>query len=272
MNIAFGALVLLIALLPGIVFRFSYLKSNSIRKSINSGLLSEAIFILIPALLVHLVCTPLAESWSGRPFEFDQFFYLIVPPGKDGLLDLQLIENSLSPFFLYILLATCFAFGVAKAVRYVVVYYDLDSRFKFLRIYNEWDRYFTGHALSQKDRKKVDFVYVDVVVTIGGSRMLYKGTLDSYTLNDAHSIDQLTLSQVYRRRLDDDGFELDRATGESPSPATSKRYYQMPGNYFIIPFASVQNFNITYIMLEEIAEEEALPETVPAVGTDAGAG
>ena len=250
MNIAFSAIVLLLALLPGVVFRYAYLKSNSIRRSINTGVASEVALILLVALLLHWVCIPLFEFLFDKTFRFDQFYALIAPAGAN-VLDLELVSASVRPFIGYSMLTSLIAFGLAKGARYLVLRFNLNKAFKILRVNNEWDRYFTGYNLSEADRKKIDKVAISVVVVVGGERLLYKGYLESYSLNDPHGVDQVTLSRVYRRRLQDD----EPREGESGvSPAADRRYYRIPGDYFMIPFAKIENFNITYLAVEKLGE------------------
>lgn len=255
MNIAFSAIVLLLALFPGIVFRFAYLKSNSIRRSINTGVVSEIVLMLVVSLFLHWVCIPLAEWLSGKTFLFEQFYALVAPAGP-GVLDLGLISASINPFFAYILLVSALAFLLANVVRYLVHRYHPDRDFKFFRANTDWDKLFTGYHLDPADRAKIDKVAISVAVVIGGERLLYKGYLSGYSINDPHGADHLMLSLVYRRRFEDDlGPQRNYASVSGSRPAADGRYYKVPGDYFIIPFANIENFNVTYLMLTELVEE-----------------
>lgn len=251
MNIAFSALLLLLTLLPGIAFRFSYLKSNSIRKSLDSSLLNEAVFVVIPALLLHLIGVWALELTTSYSFHFDQFYYLLVPSKGGDNLDLNLIGDSIYIFTTYIALVSISAIIIASLIRKIVVKRGWDQAYKVLRVYNEWDLYFTGAVLDEETRATIDYVQVDVAVSIGGSSILYTGVLESYTLNDEQSIDQLTMSQVFRRELSDDRNAGGDVRGAAGALDGKGRYYEMPGNYFILPFENVQNFNITYIQLSD---------------------
>lgn len=240
MSIAFGAIIFLLLFLPGILFRFTYLKSNSLRGNISTGVLSEIVFVVVPGLIFHVFGVIFVERGLGREVNFDQLYYLLVPPRAEGLLSLEEIEIGINGFLLYIFVLSAITGFFGYLARMIVLKLKLDHKFPFFRVYNELYRYFMGYVLPRKLRKKVAFIQIDVVTIVGGQIVLYKGMLENYTFNEKQGVDQLTLYNVFRR-----SFQDDRKALENEKTHLSK-YYEMPGDYFLITFDQVQNFNVTY--------------------------
>ena len=258
MGLAFGALFLAILLLPGIIFRYAYLRSDSLRKTVDFSLLSEAVFVLIPSLLFHLVGLGLA-SYIGRAInrvpDIGTFYHLVSGQVLEGN-ELLNLERGLLPFVLYILLLSILAGWLGILTQTWVLRRGWDDHFKLLRIYNDWDKYFTGHSVSRDPRRTFDYVQVDVVVQSGEGDILYTGALANYSLNQEQGIDRIFMEVVYRRRLSDDLILSDTVLADLP-PANREedpRYYNMPGDYLVIPFSQIRNLNISYKKFEKQPE------------------
>ncbi|PPK85686.1 hypothetical protein CLV84_2589 [Neolewinella xylanilytica] len=258
MGLAFGALLLATILLPGILFRYAYLRSDSLRKTVDFSLLSEAVFVLIPTLILHAFGWGLARlvgpALNLVP-DLGVFYRLITGQllTDAGLLRL---ERGLIPFILYILLLGAVAGWLGTLVQRWVLRNAWDDHFKLLRIFNDWDKYFTGHSVSGDPRRSFDYVQVDVVVQSGEGDILYTGALANYSLNQEQGIDRIFMEVVYRRRLSDDLRLSETALADLP-PANREedpRYYNMPGDYLVIPFGQIRNLNISYKKFETQAE------------------
>ncbi len=257
MNLAFGALLAAILLLPGVIFRYIYIRSDSLRKSIDLSLLSEAVFILVPSMVAHsfgLLFTKYALGWER---DLETIYYLVT--GDNDGLEFQTVENGFLYFVGYILILSLLAAFMGKWARQLAVWRGWDERYKFLRIYNDWDKYFSGHVLPPAERKKIDFIQVDVMVNSDKGDVLYTGVLQNYSLNKDQKIDRLFLSNVYRREFTDDLDENKEEREEAPPGYPSyrvkdfdDRYYALPGAYFVIPFGEIMNLNIIYNTFEEV--------------------
>ena len=241
MSFAFGALLIVLLLLPGITFRYAYIRSNSIRRSLDFSLLSEAIIMLLLALLLHGLGTWVA-GWFGVNTDL-RILYLFATGGDLAVTDFAYLEAGYATFVGYILLLCGLASTLGYLTQQWVVTSSLDERYKVLRTLNDWDRYFTGYALSPEQRKKLNFIQVDLLVAgSGGEAVVYSGVLVNYSLNPAQGIDQIFLSRAIRRINSD----------HSATPTDSmKQKYQLPGDCLVVPFSQVRNLNIVYHFVQE---------------------
>lgn len=259
MNLAFGALLAAILLLPGIIFRYIYIRSDALRKSIDLSLLSEAVFILVPSLGMHVLGLLFTKHALGWRRDLETLYLLIT--GGDTSENFRTVENGFVYFVGYMLVLSLLAGFAGKYARKLAVWMGWDERYKFLRIYNDWDKYFSGHVLSPAERAKIDFIQVDVMVGSAEGDVLYTGVLQNYTLNKDQGIDRLFLSNVYRRKFKEDlnGQPSERQDAPPGHPSFrvkdfDDRYYALPGAYFVIPFGEIRNLNIIFNTLEEVEE------------------
>ncbi|MEM9527078.1 MAG: hypothetical protein AAGA31_10735 [Bacteroidota bacterium] len=263
MSLAFGALLAAVLLLPGIVFRYLYIRSDGLRKSIDLSLLNESVFILSSALLLHVTGRWVVKVILRKDVGLEQL-YLLLTGGKAP--DFSVIDAGFSSFVAYIL-SLCVAGGLgALALQKLVLRFGLDDRFKILRIYNDWDKYISGAVLRRETGLDFDYVQVDVLVATAEGDVLYSGVLENYSLNKDQGIDRLFLSDVYRRNFSQDVAEKPPGKRKKPHYSVNEvtvakdfdeRYYRMPGNYLVIPFGEIRNLNIIYTRLEEVAPESS---------------
>lgn len=102
MSFAFGALLIVLLLLPGISFRYAYIRSNSLRRSLDFSLLSEAIITLLLALLLHG-----AGRWIAGLFGVEpdlRPLYLFATGGDLREVDFIYLEEGHGTFLGYTLL------------------------------------------------------------------------------------------------------------------------------------------------------------------------
>src|ERR1700712_2882034 len=81
MNIAFGALVLLILLLPGLVFRVAYLNVRYSGKSFRSTIVDETLLAVAPALILQINGFEVVENILRRPVSLATIYQLIISSG-----------------------------------------------------------------------------------------------------------------------------------------------------------------------------------------------
>lgn len=239
MTFAFGALLIVILLLPGITFRYAYIRSNSIRRSLDFSLLSEAIIMLLLALILHGLGVWLAGLFGIEPDL--RTLYLFATGGTLTDADFAYLEQGYGTFVLYSLLVCGLSGTLGYAAQNLVVNSALDERYKVLRTLNDWDRYFTGYALPPEARKKLNFIQVDLLVDGHPDNYVYSGVLINYSLNASQGIDQLFISDAIRRVNPGSGGNRDNA----------HQKYEMPGDVLAIPFSEVRNLNLNYHFMQE---------------------
>jgi hypothetical protein len=258
MNIALGAMLLFLLFIPGLLFRTAFLKSDSLKSNIDTTVLNELLFVSVPALVLHLCGMLIVEAYLEVEVRLDQFYYLITGAKDSTQIDFEVIKSSLPGFTGYLILASVVAVSLGMILQRVVIHWDLDSKYPFLRLSNEWERLLSGRVLGPTYHKEIEFIQVDVLTSGDEGDMLYCGILEKYTLNSKVGLENIYMSSVYRRRLSSDyqaasehatGFPIEEDAdpmADVLSKDTDARYYNMPGDYFMIPISEVKNINITY--------------------------
>ncbi|MCP9235857.1 DUF6338 family protein [Lewinella sp. JB7] len=256
MNFAVGALFIILLLLPGIAFRYAYIRSHSIRRSLNFSLLSEAVIMLFTALLLHSAGMAVVRLLGHDPNL--HLIYLLSTGGDLQTVDYDDFESGYHGFVFYLLLICAAAATIGYLLQQLVIRAGYEKEHKALQVFNDWDRYFSGYVLTHEQRRRLHFIRVDLLVDGGGKLVVYTGALDAYTLNSEQNIDQLFISGAIRRgNLKITG---SRDQPWQPSPHTT---YEMKGDYLAVPFSQVRNLNIVYVYF---AEEPATPVPFPTKG------
>lgn len=150
-------------------------------------------------------------------------------------------------------------FGVAiaagRGLKHLVLTNNLDCKYHFLRVHNDWYYLLTGKILDFEDwpgeAADVAAVQVDLVVEGKEHTYLYTGLLAEFYLSKDQGLDRLCLQEVYRRTLISDRPQQD--IEGIPTQQLDNRYYRMPGDVFVIPYSLVKNINVTYKKLQEEA-------------------
>jgi hypothetical protein len=266
MNILLGALILALLLLPGFIFRMGYLAKPFASKSFNSSFVEELLFSLLPAFIIQVCGYLIVEHFKG--VNERTFLLLIINSDKSVLHNFTGGEIGL--FALYLLVVCGCAVALGFGLRYIALRTRLHLQYSLFRIYNEWQIYFDGFILDYPDepgeRKDVMQKWLDVLVENKNGSYIYSGFLNEYVLAKDDTLSRIYLTAVRRRRLEDDlvepadnGDHSPEGVGESevnydePNAAANqknvqldKRYYFMPGDYFMIPGSEIKSINITY--------------------------
>lgn len=253
MNIALGALILFLLLLPGIVLRIAYLDGPFSKRNIQSSIVDELILSLTPALVLQGGGFLFAEHCLDLDINLEAIYQLIVGSTvKDYRPDFSLIEGSIIRLVPYTLILSTIAVALGKFFRWFVKLTRFDIRFPSLRFYNEWYYLFSGRI---KDFPKyegsskgiTDYPFLNVVVEYKEGTYIYRGILEHFILSK-DGLDRIYLSNVYRRKLEGD-------KTPSPKPETldqDSRYYFIPGEFFVIPFNQIKNLNVEYFRIEKV--------------------
>lgn len=257
MNIALGALILFLLLLPGIVLRIAYLNGPFSKRNIQSSIVDELILSLIPALILQGRGFLFAEHWLDLDINLEVIYQLITGSTvKDYRPDFSLIEGSIIRLVPYTLVLTAISIILGKFGRWFIKLIRFDIYFPSLRFYNEWYYLFSGRI---KDFPKyegsskgiTDYPFLNVVVEYKEATYIYRGILEHFILSK-EGLDRIYLSNVYRRKLQEDNCE-------DPKPASldqDSRYYFIPGEFFVIPFSQVKNLNVEYFRIEKVEESK----------------
>lgn len=124
----------------------------------------------------------------------------------------------------------------------------LDRRWDVLRYDNTWKYLFSGEVFDITKYNPdtvfrsddIEFLVLDVLTKSGEKGYLYRGVFVDYSLNDAHAVDFIVLSNPDRQ-----------VVGVSDEPK------QIESDFFLIPFSEVQNINFRYFMGQPEQGDEA---------------
>lgn len=257
MNLILGSLLLFILLSPGLIFRYSYLQGTYGKQTFRISAVDEIFWAVIPAFVFQLAGILVILNFTIYHVRLDQVYEILT--GSDSQIDFNFILGSLPIFLAYILTLIVIATVLGLSARAIVRKFQLDLRYSFLKVNNEWYYLFSGEILDFLDTpgesKQVEMIQVDVLVSTGDGTMVYSGTLENYFLSKDNGLDRIYLSNVYRRKMKDD---LDRT---KPNVGyleryLDERYYPMPGDLFVITYDKIINLNITYHGWSNVLEDD----------------
>ncbi|HEY9004786.1 hypothetical protein [Ohtaekwangia sp.] len=255
MNLVFGSIFLFILIIPGLAFRYSYLHGTYTKQSFKISAVDEIFWAIVPALIFQLAGIIIIENLTPYQVKLELVYKIIT---DSGTINFALIRSSLLYFSLYLLTMIGIAVVLGLLVRQLVRKFRWDLKYPPLRLNNEWYYLFSGEILDLEkpgESKNIDLIQVDVLMQTGEGPLVYSGTLKDYFLSRENGLDRIYLSQVYRRKMQDD------LTSNQPNVGyleryLDARYYSMPGDLFVITYDKILNINITYHVWSNILEDE----------------
>ena len=258
MNLLLSSILLFILVAPGLIFRFSYLQGTYAKVSFRVSAVDEIFWALIPALFFQLSAVLILESVFSFSVRIDIIYQLLNGDSSSGM-DFTAIRKGFFPFLIYTASLIGVSAGAGKMVRSIIRNFKLDIRYRFFRLNNEWHYLFSGEILDFPDvigeSENIEIIQVDLLASTGEGSVIYSGILQDYYLSKDNGLDRIYLSQVYRRKLKDDLAHAD----QSSTQQLDERYYQMPGELFVIQYDKILNMNVTYhrFSLEEVQKNES---------------
>lgn len=262
MNFLFGAVLLILLILPGILFRLAYISVPSYSKAFRSSFQEEIIFAVGPAFLLQCVGFIITQQFCS--IDENQLYLLLINNDK-ATANNPITNNEIGLFLLYNIALGIIAVLLGWLTRVIAIKTNFHQRFHFLRLFNDWELFFEGYILDNPDvpgsRAQVAEKWVDVLVSGKDGELIYTGLLVDYVVNREEKLERIYLLYTRRRRFTDDDSYGD-IFGEQDATHTTEeeidqRYYQMPGDFFVILGSEIKNINITYFSYEI---DEAPPE------------
>jgi len=243
MNLGILAFTILVLCTPGFFFRKAYYSGVFSKQYFKQSFIDNVTSTLLPSLIIHLVGYVLIVRWK---FEIDIESFGILISGTDDVTQVQKalgsIQENFLPILSYFTFINAISFILGFFWKYEVRKNNWDSRFKMLRFRNEWHYIFSGEILNfpniSGDSNEISFAYVDIVTEIDGLAYIYSGLLQEYILSKEHILETICLSNVRRRKIQDDNEE-------------KSKYYYIPGNFVVFKYNQIKNINITYYSLRE---------------------
>jgi len=292
MNIAFGAVIIVALLYPGILFRLLYLRGVdliAVFRSADQGQLKknriqyyrdvskskfrifgqavweQVIASLLPALVVHTLTIQLVSGfgrWYRHLPDYGLLYRILV---ADKLTDQAVGQLADSvPRFVGYFFAMLLVAGVLGIVsRQVVRRFYVDLSIKMLRFSSDWDYLLSGRVLG-KSEQTLDVVWIHVLSETKEQSIIYDGFLWDYELSDSNGLDKIILFNVSKRSVHKQirGFKHQQ-TGKLMSPAGEESVNREEFSYhdveeideqlIVFPYSQVKNLTITYVDLNEVS-------------------
>ena len=265
MNIAFGALMLLLLLIPGLFFRVAYLNVRYSGKSFKTTFVDETLLALAPAFIIQILGFLFVENVLRKNVSLETIYQLII--SSAAFKNFAVIQRSLGSFLLYNILLWVAAWLLGYFTRRFIKRFKLHYKYPIFRFQNDWYHILRGSILNfpgyEGQTSDIAFVWLDVVLETRDSSYIYSGIVQEFFLSKDEGLDRIYLINVRRRKLSDDletgQMAADATTTENsdtaddnlPSTEIDKRYYYMPGDLFVIPYSQIRSLNVTYYKKED---------------------
>lgn len=252
MNIALATLTLLIILYPGFLFRRFYFTEEFSKEYFKQSVTDLIFSSILPGFFIHFLGYLLFIK--GRA-EIDVF---TIGTLLSGTSDADKVTRAFrtvyekSPFIIsYFAGVSALGMIAGFLTKLIVRNFKLDRKIKLFRFQNEWHYIFSGEILDfpkvSGKAEDIDCSYVDALVKTDEGTVIYSGLLTDYILTKEGGIDRIYLTSVKRRFLKDDIiYSSESQKEQKQKDPDDKRYYYLPGQFFIIPYNLVINLHITY--------------------------
>ena len=242
MQLALGAIILLIILLPGISFRKGYFSGEFSNQYTIRDFFQLFINTLFPSLIFYLIFLPIIYFFAKYYYDLTVLLGLISS-------NQIIIENSLSKIDQYKFQIITFqafinfiAFVIGICLRNLVLTYSFDAKDKFLRYKNVWHYLLTGKfflfrrsqiKLNRDRIEDVDITYINVIVVVGKETFNYSGTLVDYELSEAGALNLIYIKNAQRKPIEEEHFK------------------NVEGHILVLKYENIINLNLTFIQAEE---------------------
>lgn len=253
MNIAFGTVLIFLIIIPGIIYRKVYFHGIFSKKYVKTNPFDDFAWAIIPGFVFQISGVLIVNNYMDNECHVNFKILGVLLAGAKEDLSLgtafEVVGASLNKIFLYNLIIWAISAICGFSLRIIIRKFKLDWKTMYLRFNNEWFYIVTGEILGFSEntfqpKKKIDFTFVDVLVKIDNESIIYTGISKAYFLSNEGGLASLLLAGASRRLLSDDP----NRTDEKPP---SDRYYNIPGEFLLIPNSSIININFRYIDLDE---------------------
>ncbi len=253
MNIAFPALLVFLIILPGFIFYHSFKLSEKTTIDQTPFATTFVIGVVLAALL-HLPWIAVADRIGYRA-DYNALLMLLASPQRDNALVpvINAAAYNFGRIIFYFVSLYIASWLLGLFLRYLVVQFKLDKRAyigPLVKFDTPWYYLFNGYH----EDFEVDGVVVSAIVEIDKNPYLYTGLLKEYYFAPDGTLDRLVLEMAMRRPLSEDG-DSDEERGEN----RYERFYEIPGDYFVLRYSEIKTLNIEFVHVEPE------PSTTPAI-------
>jgi hypothetical protein len=278
MNIALGALIILLLLLPALFFRLGIfmvrgsvgptakgadkfsrelVKKNFINILSKLNFSETLFFFSIVPLFLHV-----ASLWVLSLFrcqvDYDQLLN-VFSSGVSIIRGDNNFPHELIGFLIYNIIEALIGFLLGWLFTYVIM--SKPDILRSLAGDNVWFKLFTGLLLKEEIREKVDNILVDVLSETKEATVIYSGFLEKFDVNESKQLEYITLNTATRRDVRQ-GLQITDTTGTAPVTSIKTSVYldnngpiaDIPGKYFTVLGSKISNVNVTYLHYEVVKD------------------
>lgn len=247
------ALGLVLALTPGVIFRWSYISAAMPRRLGTAAASDEIVWFSVGSMATYVslwglfaLVAAINPEWVWGPHASTVLRPRLAQEGpkllalllsSDSKIQAEAVEKILmhAPQIVFTCGLACvvsFLLGIGawKAVRAS----ELDLRFNLLRIPNDWYYILSGREFGAD---RCDLVWVWALVDVGGMAMLYRGILREYFPTNDGGLESIALTKAERAPIKEDG--------------TIGDFFGIAGNTFVLKYSELQNFNMEFVYIDE---------------------
>ena len=244
-NITFGfALIIILIILPGGVFRRAYLSSEFSNYHLRASNFSEIVFTIGVGVLFQCLGLIFENLFISKYYvDFEIIGKLLTAPDPNTFVS---IGKSITQIFLYSFLLCAFCFLTGRISMYIILTRRIDEKMLIFKFDNEWNYIFSGKSFARKKEDEI-YKYVNVCVSIDDTFVVYTGFLTNYWLGKEGQLEMVELKKVKRKIINRSCESLE---GEMQKPTHTEYHFNI--SKLLIPYSQIQNLSITYYDLEEI--------------------
>jgi hypothetical protein len=249
MNIALSAVILFILLLPGFSFYMGLYTGKHTKPAPKFSVLESLLLTALFSLLIHLVGLQCIHT----TIRFDVLLKLMGVDQKEILQQRPLISNQsfsalVKEFFIYNSVVNLLCASGGIVARKLILHFNLDWKYAFLRLNNKWFYAFNGYQLGVKEAY---LIYVDALVHAQEGSVIYTGFLEDFLCN-GEELDRIYLKSVTRRK----------ATIPEHTDATAFKpgaVYELEGDTFCLPAKEIKNLMLRfYVVINTTQDQEVV--------------
>ncbi|MGV3459898.1 MAG: hypothetical protein ACO1N9_05515 [Flavobacterium sp.] len=263
MNIALAGFVIIILLLPGLLFRKSYLSGEFSREYIVEDFFELLINSLVPSFIIYIIGIPIAYLF-GYFYDLPDLLALLSSDKELLSNALKSIEKHQLPIVIFHLLINILAYAAGYKFKDLVLRKNFDTKFPSLRFDNIWHYLLTAKfilfkrsqiALNNDKIDDIDLTFIVALVNVGNTPILYNGALVDYELSTDSSLNLLYLKNVKRKvlRLKDEVSSDESNIHEDDSLDNFK---DIEGNILIIKYENIINLSISFVATDIVKDSD----------------
>lgn len=235
MNLALPALVILLALLPGVVFERAYFAGRFARRWAGLSTGSEIALYVLLAIPIDVIAV---EACKLVGIVVDWPAVVLLAFG--ALPDREMVGTIASSLGIDIkvttisyVLTVSIAYGLGSLLRRFVWVSRLDTVLHILRMKNEWFYQLLPRA---KGMPPTSISVADIMATLpGDSTRLYRGVVDSFQLSSSGGLELIKLKDAKRGKGRGEEF----------------RWVPIPGSGIMLLGHCIHSINVTYVALDD---------------------